>query len=242
MSRLSLNVSTPSPPKANPNNLKLITNQMWNRISVLIGFCVSVVHPLSLGNHQHSVASRRAFVSNTVAFSLIVGTSLPSQAIYPSVTVAQFQTILKDSGTFLFVLESISNRIFSFKLIFFMYWLSVIYSHPIASSVKIVEFSGPQAETATVTLVDGTTFEISDLFESSTDPRSPLRLVATCRSYGVTTKFSELESVIAELSKTGKRKVYMNKRVQEALEKEKEKKERMAQDEVERNMQLLQIK
>lgn len=84
--------------------------------------------------------------------------------------------------------------------------------------------------------MDGTKFQISDLFESSTDPRSPLKLVATCRSYGVTTQFSSLQNAIAQFSETGgkRRKVYMNKRVQEAMEKEKEKKERMARDEAER--------
>ena len=109
----------------------------------------------------------------------------------------------------------------------------------IASSIKIVELSGPKSETALVTLVDGTLFQISDLFESPTDPRSPLKLVATCRSYGVKTQFSSLQNAIAELSEKGggkRRKVYMNKRVQEAMEKEKEKKERMAQDEAERIM------
>jgi hypothetical protein len=108
----------------------------------------------------------------------------------------------------------------------------------LASSIKIVEFSGPKSETALVTLVDGTAFRISDLFESSTDPRSPLKLVATCRSYGVPTQFTSLQNVVAQLSETGgkRRKVYMNKRVQEAMEKEKEKKERMAQDEAERIM------
>jgi len=107
-----------------------------------------------------------------------------------------------------------------------------------ASSIKLVEFSGPKSETAVVTLVDGTKFEISDLYESPTDPRSPLRLKASCRSYGVATEFTSLENAIAQYSDGKRRKVYMNKRVQEAYEKEKEKKERMAQDEAERELEL----
>ena len=54
-----------------------------------------------------------------------------------------------------------------------------------AKSVQLVEFSGPKSENAVVTLIDSTKFIITDLFESSTDPRSPLKLLATCRSYGV---------------------------------------------------------
>ena len=54
-----------------------------------------------------------------------------------------------------------------------------------AKSVQLVQFSGPKSENAVVTLIDSTQFIITDLFESSTDPRSPLKLLATCRSYGV---------------------------------------------------------
>ncbi len=45
-----------------------------------------------------------------------------------------------------------------------------------------------------------------------------------------------LEEAVLSLSSTGskKKKVYMNKRVQIAAEKEREKKERMEQDEIER--------
>jgi len=84
--------------------------------------------------------------------------------------------------------------------------------------------------------VDGTTFGIADLYESPTDPRSPLKLVATCRSYNVPTKFDGLEDAVSQLSGSGskKKKVYLNKRVQEAMEKEREKKERMARDEEDR--------
>ena len=54
-----------------------------------------------------------------------------------------------------------------------------------AKSVQLVQFSGPKSENAVVTLIDSTQFIITDLFESSTDPRSPLKLLAICRSYGV---------------------------------------------------------
>ena len=79
---------------------------------------------------------------------------------------------------------------------------------------------------------DGTIFAISDLYDSPTDPRSPLQLVATCRSYGVTTKFRSLEDAVTNLSSASwkKREVYMNQRVQEAAVKEQEKKERMAKE------------
>lgn len=105
-----------------------------------------------------------------------------------------------------------------------------------AKSVKIVELSGPKSENAVVTLIDGTQFVITDLYESPTDPRSPLKLIATCRSYNVPTKSVGLESALLTLSSSGakKKKVYMNERVQKAAELEREKKERMDQDEVDR--------
>eukprot|EP00568_Trieres_chinensis_P003104 CAMPEP_0183291990 /NCGR_PEP_ID=MMETSP0160_2-20130417/1220_1 /TAXON_ID=2839 ORGANISM="Odontella Sinensis, Strain Grunow 1884" /NCGR_SAMPLE_ID=MMETSP0160_2 /ASSEMBLY_ACC=CAM_ASM_000250 /LENGTH=208 /DNA_ID=CAMNT_0025452881 /DNA_START=27 /DNA_END=653 /DNA_ORIENTATION=+ len=123
-------------------------------------------------------------------------------ASVPSITLEEFETILKDS----------------------------------AKSVQIVEFSGPRSEQAIARLVDGTVFEISGLVDSATDPRSPLKLVATCRSYKVPTKFLLLENAVSSTPK--KKKVYMNARVQEAAQKEKEKRERMAQDEAERLAEL----
>jgi hypothetical protein len=105
-----------------------------------------------------------------------------------------------------------------------------------AKSVQGVELSGPKSETAVVTLIDGTQFVISDLYESPTDPRSPLKLISICRSYKVPTKSIGLEQAVLTLSSSGSKKktVYMNKRVQIAAEKEREKKIRMEQDEVER--------
>ena len=120
-----------------------------------------------------------------------------------------------------------------------MYIHTHAYTHThthTAKSVKIVELSGPKQETAVVTLIDGTQFLITDLYESPTDPRSPLKLISTCRSYKVPTKSVGLEAALLNLSSSGakKKKVYMNKRVQMAAELEREKKERMDQDEVDR--------
>ena len=113
-------------------------------------------------------------------------------------------------------------------------------SRPTAKSVKVVELSGPKQETAIVTLIDGTQFVLSDVIESPSDPRSPLKLISTCRSYNVPTKAVQLEEAVLSLSSTGskKKKVYMNKRVQIAAEKEREKKERMEQDEIDRLAEL----
>eukprot|EP00979_Chaetoceros_neogracilis_P005341 scaffold978_cov230-Chaetoceros_neogracile.AAC.5 len=105
-----------------------------------------------------------------------------------------------------------------------------------AKSVKIVEFSGPKSETAVVTLIDGTQFFITDIYESPVDPRSPLKLIATCRINNVPIKSVGLQDALVNLSSPGskKKKVYMNKRVQKAADLEREKKERMDQDEVDR--------
>jgi len=105
-----------------------------------------------------------------------------------------------------------------------------------ALSIQQVEFSGPKSETVIVKLVDGTTFGIKDVIESSVDPRSPLKLSAACRESGVKTKFVELESILANAPK--KKKMYTNQRVQDAAEKEREKLERMRQDEEDRIRQL----
>lgn len=106
-------------------------------------------------------------------------------------------------------------------------------------SVQLVEFAGPRGEAVTVKLVDGTVFGIKDVVESSTDPRSPLKIAAACRENGVKTKFVELESILAGAPK--KKKMYTNQRVQDAQEKEREKEERMRQDEEERLAQLRKL-
>lgn len=103
-------------------------------------------------------------------------------------------------------------------------------------SIQIVEFSGTRNEVVTVRLVDGTTFGIKDVVESSTDPRSPLKVAAACRENGVKTKFVDLESILAKAPK--KKKMYTNQRVQEAQEKERERQERIRLDEEERLAQV----
>mmetsp|Transcript_29209 Transcript_29209/g.45911 ORF Transcript_29209/g.45911 Transcript_29209/m.45911 type:complete len:220 (-) Transcript_29209:152-811(-) len=115
-----------------------------------------------------------------------------------------------------------------------------------AKSIVSVELSGVKSETALVRLADGTTFSISDLVESSTDPRSPLKLVARCRLYNVPVKnvglaaaLSGENSIIGTSGK--KKKSYMNKQVQKAEEKEQAKRERMAEDERERLAELYRM-
>ena len=95
---------------------------------------------------------------------------------------------------------------------------------------------GPRSESVLVKLVDGTTFGIKDIIESSTDPRSPLKVAAACRESGVKTKFVDLEAVLASAPK--KKKLYTNQRVQDAQQKEKERLERIQRDEEERLAQL----
>jgi len=106
-------------------------------------------------------------------------------------------------------------------------------------SISRVEFSGPKSETVQVKLADGTSFGIRDIKESPTDPRSPLKIAAVCRENGIPTKFVDFEAVLA--SKTTKRKMYTNQRVQEAAAKEKERLERMQRDEKERLAELAKM-
>lgn len=101
-----------------------------------------------------------------------------------------------------------------------------------AQAIKLVEFSGPKSETVIVKLVDGTAFGISDVVESSVDPRSPLKIAALCRENLVPTKFATLEAALSGAPK--KKKLYTNERVQIAAEKERARKERMEADEADR--------
>lgn len=105
-----------------------------------------------------------------------------------------------------------------------------------ARSIDVVEFSGPRSENIRVKLVDGTSFGIKDIVESSTDPRSPLKIVATCREYKVRTKFIDLEAALTSTPK--KKVVYYNARVQEAAIKEREKEVRIQNDEMNRVAEL----
>mmetsp|Transcript_38552 Transcript_38552/g.44926 ORF Transcript_38552/g.44926 Transcript_38552/m.44926 type:complete len:281 (-) Transcript_38552:435-1277(-) len=102
-----------------------------------------------------------------------------------------------------------------------------------AKSVLQIEFSTPTSEKAEVTLIDGTTFQISDLLESPYDPRSPLRLAARCRDYNVKVK-TQLTQVSLNAGGGTKKRVYMNDRVKEAARKEEEKRIRLIEDEEER--------
>ena len=119
-----------------------------------------------------------------------------------------------------------------------------------SKSISLVQLSGPKSETCLVTLVDGTTFSISDLVESPTDPRSPLKLVARCRLYNVPVKNVGLLSALGvidsdssvKIGESGKKKKnYSNERVRIAEEKEKEKRARMEEDERERLEELYRL-
>lgn len=165
----------------------------------------------SSASNEQALLQRRALLSNFISAAsasiLVAASPAASNAASetPSVTLAEFDTILKDS----------------------------------AKSILRVELSGPKSETALIKLVDGTTFTISDLVESSTDPRSPLKLVARCRLYkipvtntGLISALSGEGGIVGESGR--KKKSYMNPRVQEAQKKEAAKRERMAEDERER--------
>jgi len=105
-----------------------------------------------------------------------------------------------------------------------------------AKSILAVELSGPKSETAIVKLVDGTTFAIGDLVESSTDPRSPLKLVARCRLFKIPVKNTGLADALPNLTSVSgkKKKNFANTRVQQAEKLNEEARARMAEDERER--------
>jgi hypothetical protein len=110
---------------------------------------------------------------------------------------------------------------------------SVLRDAPL--SIQVVEFSGPRSETVVVKLVDGTVFGIKDIVESPSDPRSPLKVVASCRDADVKTKFVDLEAVLAGSSK---KKLYANERVRKAYELQAAQKERIRLDELDRLAQV----
>jgi hypothetical protein len=171
----------------------------------------------SSSNHQ-PIIERRSFLSN-----LLVRTS-STLLIVPIVT--------SSSRSNAAVIPSVTTAEFDVIL------------KDSAKSIVAVELSGPKSETAIVRLVDGTTFTISDLVESSTDPRSPLKLVARCRLYKIPIKNTGLLSAVSGglISDSGKKtKSYMNPRVQEAEKKEQAKRERMAEDERDRLEQLYKL-
>jgi hypothetical protein len=92
----------------------------------------------------------------------------------------------------------------------------------------------------TVRLLDGTSFGIKDVVESSTDPRSSLKIAAVCRENKVPFQYVDLQSALT--AATTKRKNYANSRVQEAAVREQERLARMQQDEDERLAELQKMK
>jgi hypothetical protein len=159
--------------------------------------------------HTSLQASRRSVLATAVGAGATAAATAfvvpPAALAIPSVTVEEFESILRNS----------------------------------ARSVRVVEFAGPRGDIVTVRLADGSAFAISDIIESSTDPRSPLKLAATLRGYKIPTKFTTFENALSSTPK--KQKSYMNERVQEAAEKEREKKEREARDEEERLAELYKM-
>jgi hypothetical protein len=105
-----------------------------------------------------------------------------------------------------------------------------------ASSIRTVEFSGPKSETVRVILMDDTVFGISDVIESPSDPRSPLKLAAVAKANGVPVRFVNLEA-LARRDKV----IYTNERVQAANVKEMEKAARMRADEELRQLELARM-
>ena len=107
-------------------------------------------------------------------------------------------------------------------------------------SIEQVEFSGSRSETIIVRLVDGTAFGIQGVVESSTDPRSPLKIAAACKAYQVPARFVDLENALAASPR--KKKMYTNTRVLEAAAREDAKKLRLQQDEEMRQTELAQMR
>ena len=107
-------------------------------------------------------------------------------------------------------------------------------------SIEQVELSGPRSETIIVRLVDGTAFGIQGVVESSTDPRSPLKIAAACKAYQVPARFVDLENALAASPR--KKKMYTNSRVLEAAAREDAKKLRLQQDEEVRQAELAQMR
>lgn len=104
-----------------------------------------------------------------------------------------------------------------------------------ASSIRVVEFSGPKSETVRVVLQDDSVFGISDIIESPTDPRSPLKVAAAAKANGIPIRFLNFENL------TTKKPVYSNSRVQAAEALEQEKRARMQADEDLRQLELARM-
>jgi hypothetical protein len=177
------------------------------------------------GNHHHHHHHRRSFIGHSVAGLLAGAAGIVS--FRPSLAVAASDAAATTAAGSSSSIPMISSAQFDILL------------RNSARSVKQVEFSGPKSETVTVRLMDGTAFGIKDVIESSVDPRSPLKIAATCRENLVPTKFVDFEAALAAAPK--KKKLYANERVLEAAEKEREKKARMQQDEEDRIAALFQM-
>jgi hypothetical protein len=107
-----------------------------------------------------------------------------------------------------------------------------------ASSIRCIEFSGPQSETVRIILQDDSVFGIADVVESPTDPRSPLKLAAAAKANGIPVRFLNLEAVLLSSRSQQPKAIYTNERVQAAAVKELEKARRMQADEELRLMEL----
>jgi hypothetical protein len=155
--------------------------------------------------------------------------SFGQQALQTVVGVAVVGSVIATSGSALAADTSASVTTTQFEAIL----------RDSSRSISRVEFTGPLSTTVTVKLIDGTSFTIRDVVESSTDPRSPLKIAASCREFAVPTAYPDIVALLA--SSPRKRKVYTNERVQEAQRKEKERQDRMQQDERERLAELYRM-
>ena len=87
--------------------------------------------------------------------------------------------------------------------------------------------STPSLTVCTCTLTDGTTFQVTGILDSPTDPRSPFKIISKCRDQNVPYRTALIWGVGAE----GRQKVYYNGRVREAERKNGEKRLRIEEDE-----------
>jgi hypothetical protein len=164
-------------------------------------------------------SSRRTFVSTslTSAIALAITSVVPSQAAVAATT-------------------SSSSEASSIPMITTDEFLIVLRD----SSRSIARVDIYNDARVTVRLLDGTSFGIKDVVESSTDPRSSLKIAAVCRENKVPFQYVDLQSALT--AATTKRKNYANSRVQEAAVREQERLARMQQDEDQRLAVLQKMK
>jgi hypothetical protein len=190
---------------------KMMTQQKWNRQNG--GHSIRIKHVLSVA-------------TSPLASTGVHETLLPRRNFMMAASMITL-SIINGLPTAVYALPMVSTEEFN----------TIIRDS--ARSIDVVEFSGPKSETVKVILVDGTTFGINDVIESSTDPRSPLKVAAMCKANQIPYKFVNIEAVLNASSR--KKKVYTNARVLEAAKKEKEKTIRMEQDEELRQQQLREM-